>query len=365
MHTVLKQVRYPSESLVAREIAQQPDLWPTTLERIQSAQVTLAFTKRAVIVTGAGSSAYAALAVADAWPGAVAIPTTDLLLQSGDEIVRRVPGFADGGLLLSLARSGDSPESIGVVEKVKTLFPAVDHLAILCNEKGRLRRTAAMQVICLDPRTNDRSLAMTSSFSNLVLGGLCLLHHEPLAECLPAICKRVADSLAELSSVMQEVAQATRDRILFLASTMHGLALEASIKVVELTAGRIAPLPETFLGLRHGPLSFARPDTPIVCFASSDPRKRLYETDLLNELKARGLGKLVVVGGEATSAHDWRVPACAPELPDHLRTPFEAPIAQLLAYHLSIHAAINPDDPSPGGVVTRVVREFRIHPNQS
>ena len=34
-----------------------------------------------VLLTGAGSSAYAASSAALAWPGAVAIPTTDLLID--------------------------------------------------------------------------------------------------------------------------------------------------------------------------------------------------------------------------------------------------------------------------------------------
>lgn len=357
------EVPYPGESLVAREIAAQPDLWPTTLERIQSATLTPLLKNLPVIVTGAGTSAYAAMAVAEAWPGAAAIPTTDLLLQSADEIRCRLPRLAEGGLLLSLARSGDSPESAGVVERISKLFPAVQHVAILCNAEGRLARTAGVQAICLDPRTNDRSLAMTSSFSNLVLGGLCLLHQKEIRESLPAICSRVASSLQEVNAVTQEIAQVCKDRIIFLTSSMHGLAREACIKVVELTAGRVMPMPETFLGVRHGPLSFSRPDTPIVCFASSDKSKRPYEKDLLDELRSRGLGKLVLIGDEETSTwpHDWRIQAAAPELPDSLRTPFEVPVAQLLAYHLSVHAAINPDNPSPGDVVTRVVREFRIH----
>jgi tagatose-6-phosphate ketose/aldose isomerase len=357
------EVRYPSDSVLASEIAQQPALWPTTLERVLSADISWDLEHTPVIVTGAGTSAYAALAVADAWPGARAIPTTDLLLKSGAEVKAAMPSFPDGGLLISLARSGDSPESVGVVERMRTLFPAVKHLAIVCNAEGRLARTAGIQVICLDPRTNDRSLAMTGSFSNLVLGGLCLLHHQPIGEKLPALCNRVSSLLPKWNETAAEIAHTCKDRAIFLTSAMPALALEASIKVVELTAGRVMPLPETFLGLRHGALSFSRADTPIICFASSDEKKRRYEKELLDDLHARGLGRLVVLGGEDTSAwqHEWLVEGSATALPDCLRIPFEVPFAQLLAYHLSVQAQINPDNPSPGGIVTRVVKGFRVH----
>ncbi len=362
---MLKQtdVRYPTDSLVAAEIAQQPVHWPTTLARVRSASLPEEIANRPVIVTGAGTSAYAAMAVADAWPGARAIATTDLLLQSAEEIQGALPSFADGGLLISLARSGDSPESVGVVQKIQTLFPSVEHLAILCNAEGRLARTAGVQAVCLDPGTNDRSLAMTSSFSNLVLGGYCLRHAQQIAENLPALCDRMAGLLPELSTIAAEIAAATDDRVVFLTSSMHALALESSIKVVELTAGRVMTLAETFLGLRHGPVSLARSDTPILCFASSDAGKRRYEADLLEDLRGRGVGKLVLIGGRELSAwqYDRLVPAGAPELPDFLRIPFEIPFVQLLAFHLSRHVKVNPDDPSPGGIVTRVVKPFRLH----
>ena len=358
-----REVRYPTDSLLASEIAQQPAHWQTTLERVQLATLPAALSSRPIIVTGAGTSAYAALAIADAWPGARAIATTDLLLQSSAEIEAIQPHFSKGGLLLSLARSGDSPESVGVIERCKRLFPSVEHLAIVCNPEGRLARTAGVQAICLDPATNDRSLAMTGSFSNLVLGGYCLLHAPQIAKHLPAICARAEALLPDWHAAAERVARSATDRIVFLTSSMHALGLEASIKVVELTAGRVLAMPETFLGLRHGPVSLARADTPILCFTSNDAGKRRYEADLLEDLRSRGIGRFAVVGGEATRdwQHDWLIAAGAPELPDALRIPFEVPFAQLLAYHLSLHVGVDPDDPSPGGVVTRVVKPFRLH----
>jgi tagatose-6-phosphate ketose/aldose isomerase len=330
---------------------------------VASAGIAQRFEGLPVVLTGAGTSAYAAQAIADAWPGARAIPTTGLLLQSASEVELAVPPFAAGGLLISLARSGDSPESAAVVERIKKLFPAVKHLAIVCNAEGRLAHTPGVQAICLDPRTNDRSLAMTSSFSNLVLGGLALIHGPKIAEHLPAICSRVSSQLPEWNEAAGKIASACGDRVVVLASGMRALTSEVSLKVVELTAGRVMAMPETFLGLRHGPLSFVREDTPIVCFASSDTRKRRYEKELVEDLSERGLGKIAVIGDNACSLwqHDWFVQAGASALPDCLRTPFEIPFAQLLAYHLSLHALVDPDNPSPGGAITRVVKAFSIH----
>jgi tagatose-6-phosphate ketose/aldose isomerase len=352
--------RYPSESLVASEIARQPVLWPTTLERTLAAVGQRDFDDLPVILTGAGTSAYAAAAIAEGWPGARAIPTTDLLLQSSAETELAVPFIAEGGLLISLARSGDSPESVAVVERFQRLFPAVQHLAIVCNAEGRLAKTPGVEAICLDPRTNDRSLAMTSSFSNLALGGMALLHGQQLAAALPEICRAVTDRLTTLNTAAEQIAGWCDDRIVVLTSGMHALAHEACLKIVEMTDGRVFAMPESYLGLRHGPICFLREETPVVCFASTDENKRRYELDMVADLKQRGLGKVVVVGnGEG----DLPVHASAWSLPDCLRTPFEVVLVQLLAYHLSVHAKVNPDNPSPHGTITRVVKPFSIHRN--
>lgn len=354
---------YPTGSVLASEIAQQPALWPTTLDRVRSARSAYDFAKLPVIFTGAGTSAYAASAIAESWPSARAIPSTDLLIESEAVIASAMPALRDGGWLVSLARSGDSPESSAVVERIKKLFPAVQHLAIVCNQAGRLAHTPGVHVLCLDPRTNDRSLAMTGSFSNLVLAGLCLTHQSEITEQLPAICDRVERNLQATNGMIEQIAHSCKDRVVILASAMQALGKEVALKIIELTDGRVSAMPETFLGFRHGAVGYLRADTPVICFLSSDPHRRLYEMDLLDDLRARRLGQLVLVGDHALSSteRDWSIPAAAPTLPDALRTPFEIPFAQLLAYHLSVNAQVNPDDPSPDGAITRVVRPFRLH----
>ena len=354
---------YPSHSLLAAEIAQQPALWPTTLERVKATFGSGEIGVSGAIFTGAGSSAYAASAIVEALPAAKAIPTTDLLLLAADQIEAAAPAVVHGGFLVSLARSGDSPESVAVVKKFQRYFPSVQHLAIICNADGRLARLPGVRTISLDPRTNDLSLAMTGSFSNLVLAGLALTDSGAIAECLPAICRQTAHSLIEVNGALEQIAQSCKDRIVILASGMQALAREAALKIIELTAGRVMAMFETFLGFRHGPVGFLREDTPVLCFLSSDMQTRLYEEDVIEGLRAKGLGRFVIIGesNSIIASRDWAMPANAPGLPDCLRTPFEIPFAQLLAYHLSVHAQVDPDNPSPDGTLTRVVRPFRIH----
>jgi tagatose-6-phosphate ketose/aldose isomerase len=350
--------------ITLNEIRQQPEVWPTTLERVASSNAHLIVKDRAAVICGAGSSAYAASAVAATWANAVAIPTTDLLTLSQDEVSHLVPTFASNGVLVSVARSGESPESVGVIARVKQMFPSVVHLAITCNQEGELARLPGVSPLVLDPRTNDRSLVMTGSFSNLLLAGMAIARGAFLTKQLPGIVAKVNEAFPILEKITHRLASQSSSRLLVLTSAaMVPLAKEASLKALEMTAGRTVAINETFLGVRHGPMSFLRPDSLVLCVLSSNAERRRFEEDVLRELRQKKLGHVIVVGSPASNSafgHDF-IPAMAPDLPDDLRGAFEIVFPQLLAYHLSLAAHLDPDNPSPDGVITRVVQRFQLH----
>jgi len=99
----------PTPQYTLPEILRQPLLWPITLKEVQAAsermQLTAKLQHARVLLTGAGTSAYAATAVASAWPRASAVPTTDLLVDAERYLI-------DVDTVISLARSGDSPDSL-------------------------------------------------------------------------------------------------------------------------------------------------------------------------------------------------------------------------------------------------------------
>ena len=342
-----------------QEIFQQPLLWPTTVARVRAAsgQLNLDFEKARVLLTGAGSSAYAASAAASAWPRAVAIPTTDLLVDPQRYLV-------DVDAVISLARSGNSPESAAVVERVRALRPDILQLAITCNQESSLVQSGLNGLIVLDPRTNDRSLVMTGSFSNLVLAGLALAQPDTVAPHASLASDRASTLLAAIDQQCRRIAARASERIVVLSSSpLLGWGREAGLKILEMTGGRFPVVTETYLGLRHGPMSFLRADTLVLCLLSSDPVRRLYEVDLIQELRSKRLGYSVAITGpgEHGSFFDEVIPAVLPQAPDEFRTPFEILIPQLLGYHLSLRLGLNPDNPSPDGVITRVVQGVKIH----
>ena len=349
----------PPGRVTWNEIHQQPQTWPTTLQRVAGHSISREIGEHSsqAIITGAGTSAYAAGAIESAWPGSRAIPSTDILTQPARHL-------QSASMVLSLARSGNSPESVAAVDRLHRFFLAVPQYAITCNAEGELARHPHVKTIVLDPRTNDRSLAMTSSFSNLVFAGLCISDGPELAERLPGLCDSIAHRMTSLASHATAIAETLPSRAVVLASrALLPCAQEIGLKFLELTAGKVAVLVETFLGLRHGPLSFLDRDTLVLAVLSTDARTRAYEQDLLAELRAKGLGRLIGIAPTGFNAAllDESIPALAPDLPDSLRTPFEVVYGQLLAYHLSLRAGLNPDNPSPGGIITRVVQGVTIH----
>lgn len=360
--------RVPAETGLAaapqytlREILQQPLLWPTTVENVRSASERLSLPARLnhsrILLTGAGTSAHAASAIAAAWRKAHAVPSTDLLADTERYLL-------EVDVLISLARSGDSPESAAVVERVRALRPDILQLAIVCNEDGALSHSGLDGLIVLDPRTNDHSLVMTSSFSNLVLAGLVLAQPDEVAASVKSLSQRAEALLPDIGQACQRAATHARDRIVVLSSSPSlGWAREAGLKILEMCAGHFPVITETFLSLRHGPMSFVKHDTLVLGLLSSDPMRRLYEADLLRELRAKKIGYLVGIVNSADSEglFDEVIPASAPQTNDALRTPYEIVGPQLLGYHLSLGIGLNPDNPSPDGVINRVVQGVRIH----
>jgi tagatose-6-phosphate ketose/aldose isomerase len=180
--------------------------------------------------------------------------------------------------------------------------------------------------------------------------------------------RRASALMTEIDNRCRSIAARVRSRVVVLSSSpMLGWGREAGLKVTEMTAGRFPVVVETYLGLRHGPMAFLEPDTLVLCLLSNDPVRRLYEEDLVSELHAKKLGYLVgIADPEEYGDHfDEIVPAILPQAVDALRTPYEIVAAQLLGYHLSLRIGLNPDSPSPDGIINRVVQGVRIHSAQT
>lgn len=361
-----------------REILQQPATWRETGALLATPATRalvaecLATPPASVVLTGSGSSVHVGESVAPTLQAALGVPCQAIaagtLLTHAAEFLPRCSGRSTSGLLVSIARSGDSPESGAVVDAVLATAPEYRHLVVTCNAQGRLatRYTSEprLRVLLLGERTNDRSLVMTSSFTNLLFGAAALA--PPSDE--PARAADVAQHLLErYGDALAQIARRHYDAALYLGSgANHGAARECALKMLEMSGGAVATMAETFLGLRHGPMSALSRPTLVVALLSPRPSIRAYETDLLRELTAKRLGLARVLVGENIAADLVAPGDVAIDLPgfDALgptaRCAVAAVAGQLLAFFRCLDLRQRPDAPSPG-MLTRVVGEFALH----
>ncbi|HQR38193.1 MAG TPA: SIS domain-containing protein [Blastocatellia bacterium] len=370
-----------------REIRQQPATWRDTRTRVANARDELieflaaagvgtgVTEQTAVTLVGAGSSDYVGRALVHllrrAWRTHVeAIPSTDLLTNMDDLVSADRPG-----LWISFSRSGDSPEAVAVVDAALERFPRVHHLLVTCNAEGRIvadfgDRPNVARVVLADA-VNDRGLAMTSSFTNMVVAGQCLAHLDDLDAFTEVVEResRAAEALLEheTDSIARLVAEGCSQVVFLGTGPLAAVARESALKVVELTAGSVASWSETFLGVRHGPLSAIDDETLVVGFVSTDPTCRSYETDLFAELRRKGIGRLAAVAPASAAAELGTVVDTVisiggdADIPDLYRPPVDTIIGQLFGLFASIACGLEPDTPSPNGAISRVVSGVRIH----
>jgi tagatose-6-phosphate ketose/aldose isomerase len=360
-----------------REIVQQPVTWIETAARMRGLAPPITESvadAAAIVLTGSGSSIYAAECVAPCLQSRLGIPVSavpaGLILTHPDTCLPPSGSF----LVVSLARSGDSPESRAVVDLLLEERPQARHLFLTCNRHGALatgyRDRPGVRAIVLDEKTDDRSLVMTSSFTNLVLAARAI-GGEPAVG--PARTQGLADTAARLlreqADALAAVARSGYGSVVYLGSGCRlGSAREAALKMLEMNGGDVWTLAESFLGLRHGPMSAIRSDTLLVAFLSSDPLVRAYELDLLGELDRKALGsRRVVVGAGIPQAVCSRPGVLSLDCgagvasADEDLTLLDAVTGQLLAFFRCLGAGYRPDSPSEDSVITRVVSGFEIH----
>jgi tagatose-6-phosphate ketose/aldose isomerase len=362
----------------AREIAQQPEVWTETGAVVARARAPLdrflqplaADPRLRVVLTGAGTSAYIGDCLAPALAGRLrrrveAIATTDLL--SGPDL--RLP--SDGPtLLVSFARSGNSPESVATVELAEQLLAGrVFHLVITCNAQGALATRAQgkpnARVLLMPEAAHDRGFAMTSSFSAMLVAGA--LAFGLMDEGAPRrLGLAAAALLGPATGLAGRLVAKGFERVVYLGSNeLRGLASESALKLLELTDGRVVAVSDSSLGFRHGPKTIINARTLVVVMMSNDDYARAYDVDLLRELEREGrAGGLLALAGRPDgvgSVEKLIIPGM--DRAPHLElAPLYVLFAQAYALLQSLALGLTPDRPDPAGTVNRVVQGVTIHP---
>ncbi|MBE2894704.1 SIS domain-containing protein [Spirabiliibacterium falconis] len=369
-----------SAVMTAKEINQQPSSWAKALKNLdaQKAQVldfiqpVMAADVSRIIFTGAGTSAFVGHSIAPAvrtitGKRTESIATTDIVSNPYQYFSEDIPT-----LLISFARSGNSPESVAAVDLANQCLSNVRHLLITCNEKGALFVNGSKQdnalPLLMPAETNDGSFAMTSSFSSMMLTTLSVffLSQGSVAERFGYIAENTEKLIPRYVDYVKSIIDDGIERIIYLGSGgLQGLAQESALKILELTAGQVVATYDSPMGFRHGPKSIVNNKTMIVEYLSNNEYTRLYDVDLLKELRRDGIARrvtaLTALSDESIvnpdvlqldgfeNAHDFE-----------LLFPYIV-FAQIYALYSSLKHNITPDNPCPTGEVNRVVQGVIIH----
>ncbi|MCU7715885.1 SIS domain-containing protein, partial [Escherichia coli] len=272
--------------------------------------------------------------------------------------------------------SGNSPESVAAVELANQFVPECYHLPITCNEAGALYQNAINSdnafALLMPAETHDRGFAMTSSITTMMASCLAVFAPETInSQTFRDVADRCQAILTSLGDFSEGVfGYAPWKRIVYLGSGgLQGAARESALKVLELTAGKLAAFYDSPTGFRHGPKSLVDNETLVVVFVSSHPYTRQYDLDLLAELRRDNQAMRVI----AIAAESTDIVAAGPHIilpPSRHFIDVEQAFcflmyAQTFALMQSLHMGNTPDTPSASGTVNRVVQGVIIHPWQA
>lgn len=371
--------------ITTREIRQQPELWEETLqiykdnkERIDDflSMIREKHDHIRVTFSGAGTSAFVGQTIAPYLSRVndknkitfEALETTNIVTHPESYFQEDVPT-----ILVSYARSGNSPESVATVQLAESIVKDLYQITITCAKDGKLAKFAEgdkNNLLLLQPdRSNDKGFAMTGSYTCMVLTSLLVFDpaEEEVKENYVKSIIEMANTVIEREEEIQKVVDKDFDRVVYLgADTFFGLSREAQLKILELTAGKVTTLYDSPVGFRHGPKSYVDEKTLVNVFVSTEEYPRRYDRDLINEVFydeiALDVNSIMVGDDEEIKGNKFVFDNKYENIPNgYLALPYVL-YAQRLALGTAVKLGNKPDTPSPTGTVNRVVKGVVIYP---
>lgn len=294
------------------------------------------------------------------------IATTDIVSAPRDFLNPDVPT-----VLVSFARSGNSPESLAAVQVAKTFVKNVKFINLTCAPEGKLAVESADDpnaLTILIPRANDKGFAMTGSYSCMTLLSTLIFDTASLEQKTAWVeqAAKMGEDVVAREAEIAEFLSGDFNRVTYLGSgSFVGLAQEAQLKILELAHGLVATSWDSCMGYRHGPKSFVDDKTLVFVYMSNDEYTRQYDLDILNEINGDQIAaKTIAIQQDGSTKFDGKAFTFSgfDALPEgYLALPFVM-VAQVISLLNSVRVGNTPDTPSPSGTVNRVVKGVTIHP---
>jgi len=364
----------------AREIAGQPELWHSIYNKVQAESKAIeGFMCRVlgkvdkIILAGAGTSAYIGYSAEGALQRrskitTLSIATTHLVSHPEDYLEENT-----ATLMISFARSGNSPESVAAVKLADKICRECYHLIITCNPEGDLAHQSFKQdsyVFMLPPESNDKGLAMTGSYSGMLLSILLINDIESVKSHEQTVSQlgNYAETLfGRYLNTIRKIAALPFKRAVFLGSgPQFGTATESHLKLQELTDGQVICKNDSYLGFRHGPKAAVDENTLMVYYFSNKESVLRYELDLvkgMNEGK-KPLFQVGIAAGRVGNipVDELLVLGDSPtDVPEEYLGVAAILFGQMLGFFKALDLGSQPDSPSASGAISRIVKGVKIY----
>lgn len=363
-------------SLTVEAIVAQPRLWQEGLAQIKARHADIeAFwakcePRTSILITGAGSSLLAAQASVN-WLRSVVpnhievVPATDLILMP--------ESVQENTVLVSVSSSGNTPETVKVVERALTANPKLRHLAVTNNASSRLAQLAQQHpeglFVPVPEGTSNGSFAATSEFT-VPLWYLMLLVAPagwPEAEkVLPVLQRGMNHFLNNYASEIEQWAAESRNNVVAVGSlSLKAIACETSLKLLEMGNGQVMTAWHSMLEFRHGPKLIINRDATLIGYLAARPEIHRYDIDMMTELarERSAAAQVISIGHDAlpagVKAGDRYFHFASPELADYHEswtTLLYVAFAQLAGLYNAIELGVTPDTPSRDGKVAKVAK---------
>ncbi|MCK0148206.1 SIS domain-containing protein [Arenibacter sp. F26102] len=364
----------------AREISGQPELWSNIFNKVlsENQKITTFIDEifkdvKKIILTGAGSSAYLGSSIEGVLQRksnitTVTVPTTHLVSHPEDYLETSTPT-----LLISFARSGNSPESVAAVKLAEKYCDVCHHLVITCNSEGSLAKhkfNDKSYVFVLPEEANDKSLAMTGSYSGMLLTAILIsdIHNiKSLKGTVETVKSYGLTLLTKYLGQIEKVATLPFKRVVFLGSgPQYGTAMESHLKVQELTDGQVICKNDSYLGFRHGPKAVVDESTLLIYYFSNRMDVLRYERDLVNSM-GEGKKPILQIGLSEKEISDISIDEMMvlsnkdSAVSEEYLAVSNIILAQLLGFFKCLKLGLSPDNPSVSGAISRVVHGVIIY----
>lgn len=363
-------------SLTVNAILNQPRLWQEGWEQVKQQQHAISAFWQAcspqarIVIVGAGSSLLAAQAAVNYLRSVVnrpveIIPATDLILAP--------QCLPPDTILVAVSSSGNTPETVTVVEQQLQAHPQMPYLAITNNADSQLARLATAHpgrlFVAAPHGTSNGSFAATSEFTLPLWYMMLLLAPDqwPQAERMLRVLQRGAAYFFENEAPgIERWAAKRRNNVVAIgALSLKPIACETSLKLLEMGNGQVMTAWHSMLEFRHGPKLIINRDATVIGYLAANPTIHRYDRDMLAELRRERSpqAQVIAIGHDAlpdaASVGDAYFHFACPELADAHES-YAAMLyvlfAQLAGLYLAVDLGVTPDMPSRDGKVAKVAK---------